>query len=128
MQSPRPPLYHYYTNHKIPAGQHGDLYCDVACMYTQTHLYVVVSTRLSLHGPRLTRARNQVIEHLLTLLRVPPEKLHRVVYFERYTHQPEAQWLQVNLRNHAPATVQPAPEALKEKLQAELLAEWGVKA
>jgi hypothetical protein len=97
-------------------------------MYTQTHLYVVLSTRLSLHGPRLTRARNQVIEHIITLLRVPPEKLHRLVYFERYTDQIEARWLQVNLRRHAPATVQPAPEALREKLQAELLDEWGVKA
>lgn len=115
---------HYYVNMQIPTNTQGILACNVACLYTNVYLYVVVCTKVSLHGNKLTRARSQVVDHLLALLRVPSDKLHRVVYLERYTHHAEAQWLLVDMTDTGPMVVGPAPVALKDKLQADLIEKW----
>lgn len=121
MQLSRSPLRKSFTNLKIPTVQQRDLFFNVACMYSDIFLYVVVTTKNSLHSPKLAHQRNKIIEHLLYLLGVPLDKQHRVVYIERYTHFPQEQWLKVELSGNKPATVGPASDSLIQKLQVELL-------
>lgn len=121
MQLSRPPLRRSFTNLKIPTVQQRDLFLNVACMYSDIFLYVVVTTKNSLHSPKLAQQRSKIIEHLLSLLSVPLDKQHRVFYIERYTHLPQVQWLKVKLNGNKPATVEPASDSLIQKLQVELL-------
>lgn len=121
MQYRHLPFRSYYSDHKVPAGAEVEIPCNLAYLYTDTHLYVVVTPSLSIHGPRLSRAREDVVHHVLTLVNVSSEDCHRVVYLERYTHIPGEQWLQVTVRNKAPVAVVEATEAMIDKLWYELL-------
>lgn len=116
----RPPFRQYYINRPVATGTQGHLSCNFSCLYTNLYLYVVVSATLPLQGIKLARARSEVVKHFIDLIGVPSEKLHRVIYCERYTYLADDEWLLVNITGNTPL-VEAAPDRLVSKLQTELL-------